>query len=71
MYPQSNGSSERIIQTVEYTLKKCEEDGSDPYLGLLSYRTTPISPHLESLVRVTKQPQIQDYPANGNAVSSK
>ena len=47
-YPQSNGSSERMVQTVEYILKKCDEDGSDPYLGLLSYRVTPISPHLES-----------------------
>ena len=37
-----------MVQTVEYILEKCDEDGSDPYLGLFSYRVTPISPHLES-----------------------
>ena len=48
MYPQSNGSSERMVQTVECILKKCDEDGSDPYLGLLSYPATPISHRLKS-----------------------
>ncbi len=48
MYPQSNESSERMVQTVKDILKKCDEEGSDPYLGLLSYRTTPVSHHLKS-----------------------
>ena len=42
MYPQSNGSAERMVQTVENILKKCEEDKEDPYLALLSYRATPL-----------------------------
>ena len=49
MYPQSNGSSERngsSVQTVECILKKCDEDGSDPYLGLLFNQATPKSHHL-------------------------
>lgn len=48
MYPQSNGSAERMVQTVENILKKCEEDGEDPYLALLSYRATPLDNHLKS-----------------------
>ena len=48
MYPQSNGSAERMVQTVENILKKCDEEGEDPYLGLLSYRTTPVSSNLKS-----------------------
>ncbi|PFX13349.1 Uncharacterized protein K02A2.6 [Stylophora pistillata] len=48
MYPQSNGSAERMVQTVENILKKCDNEGEDPYLGLLPYRTTPISSNLKS-----------------------
>ena len=47
-YPQSNGSAERMVQTVENILKKCDEEGEDPYLGLLSYRSTPVSSDLNS-----------------------
>ena len=42
-YPQSNGCVERMIQTVKKCLKKHLKDGDDPYLALLSLRTTPIS----------------------------
>ena len=48
MCPQSNGSAERMVQTVENILKKCDEEGEDPYLGLLSYRKTPVSSNLNS-----------------------
>ena len=48
MYPQSNGSSECMVQTMKDILKKCDEEGSDPYLGLLCYRFTPVSHHLKS-----------------------
>ena len=36
-YPQSNGFSDRMVQTVQNLLKKSEAAGEDPYLALLSY----------------------------------
>ena len=47
-YPQSNGMSERAIQTIKNLLKKACEDGNDPYIALLEYRNTPISGLKES-----------------------
>ena len=37
-YPQSNGHTERAVKTVKGLLK----DSEDPYLSLLSYRSTPL-----------------------------
>lgn len=39
-YPQSNGLAERSIQTVKKMLTKCLLSNTDPYLGLLSLRTS-------------------------------
>ena len=36
-YPQSNGQVERTVQTV----KRLLEDSEDPYMAVLTYRTTP------------------------------
>ena len=38
-YAQSNGLSERAVQTVKRTLKKAD----DPYIGMLEYRNTPVT----------------------------
>ena len=37
-YPASNGQAERTVQTVKNLLKKAE----DPFIALLSYRSTPL-----------------------------
>jgi hypothetical protein len=42
-YPQSNGQSERFVQTVKNIMKKCLEDGHDLHLALLNYRASPIA----------------------------
>ncbi|UYV63361.1 K02A2.6-like, partial [Cordylochernes scorpioides] len=38
---RSNGLAERNIQTIKNQLIKCREEGSDPYLAILTYRNTP------------------------------
>ena len=36
MYPQSNGQSERAVQTMKNMLKRSNDEGRDPYLALES-----------------------------------
>ncbi|UYV64396.1 hypothetical protein LAZ67_3000523 [Cordylochernes scorpioides] len=38
---RSNGLAERNIQTVKNQLIKCRDEGSDPYLAILTYGNTP------------------------------
>ncbi|XP_069133142.1 uncharacterized protein [Argopecten irradians] len=42
-YAQSNGLSERMVQTIKNFLRKAEESNGDPYISLLEYRNTPLS----------------------------
>ena len=37
-----------MVQTIKNILEKCHEEGGDPYLGVLSYRATPVDHHLKS-----------------------
>ena len=48
LYPQSNGLSERTVQTVKNVLQKCKESGQDPHLAMLCVRSTPLSHDLPS-----------------------
>ena len=41
-YPQSNGQSKRIVQTVKNTLIKACEGPDDPYLALLAINAIAI-----------------------------
>ncbi|XP_020621537.1 uncharacterized protein K02A2.6-like [Orbicella faveolata] len=58
LYPKRNGFIERMVQTVKNLLKKSDAAGQDPYLALLSYRTTPIDRNLPSPAKVLSQ---RDY----------
>ncbi|KAL9978440.1 hypothetical protein ACROYT_G015954 [Oculina patagonica] len=48
LYPQSNGLSERTVQTVKDLLQKCKETRQDPHLAMLCLRSTPLSHDLPS-----------------------
>jgi hypothetical protein len=48
MYPQSNGLSERAVQTVKRLLQKCKESNLDPHLAMLCLQSTPLSHDLPS-----------------------
>ncbi|CAM1302195.1 Uncharacterised protein g3183 [Pycnogonum litorale] len=47
-YAQSNGFAERMVQTVKNIMKKSDRSADDIYLGLLTYRTTPVDTKLPS-----------------------
>lgn len=40
-HSQSNGMAESGVKIFKNIFKKCKEDNSDPYIGLLNYRNTP------------------------------
>ena len=40
-YPQSYGQAENYVKTMKNMLRKCHDEGRDPYIALLEYRTTP------------------------------
>ena len=44
-FPSSNGLVEKAVQTVKNIITKSIESGTDPCLGLLAYRSTPIDNH--------------------------
>ena len=46
--PQSNGMTERCVQTMKASLMKTMEEGEDVNLALLTYKTTPLSHSLPS-----------------------
>ena len=48
LYSQSNGFIARPVQTVKNLIRKAETSGQDPYLALLTYRTTPVDSNLPS-----------------------
>ena len=41
-FPEANGEAERAVQTLKVLLKKSLASNSDPYLALMSYRSTPL-----------------------------
>ena len=42
-HSQSNGMSERSIQTVKQLFRKAHEEGKDEYIAMLEYRNTPVT----------------------------
>lgn len=39
-YPKGNGLAEQTVKLIKYTLMKCKEENSDPYLALLHLRNS-------------------------------
>ncbi|CAB4035721.1 Hypothetical predicted protein, partial [Paramuricea clavata] len=67
MYPQSNGLSERAVQTVKRLLQKCKESNLDPHLAMLCLGSTPLSHDLPSPAELLNS---RIYQTNLPAVSS-
>ncbi|CAB4026741.1 Transposon Ty3-G Gag-Pol poly [Paramuricea clavata] len=47
-HPKSNGFAENSVKTIKKLLKKAKKANDDPYLALLSYRSTPTADGLPS-----------------------
>lgn len=43
LYPKANGKAEKGVEIVKRLLKKAAETKSDPYLALLTYRSSPLA----------------------------
>ena len=46
-YPQSNGLSEKVIQTVKSLFYKAKKEGADLYKALMIYHNTPLTRNLQ------------------------
>ena len=68
LYPQSNGLSERAVQTVKRLLQKSKESNLDPHLAMLCLRSTPLSHDLPSPAELLNS---RTYQTNLPAVSSQ
>lgn len=65
-YPQSNGQSERMIQTIKQLLRKADAVGRDPYIALLEYRNTPVCGMTSSPAQLLMSRMLRDkLPATG------
>ena len=51
-YPQSNGLAEKYVQIVKNLFHKAKEEGQDLHKCLMTYRNTPLSSHLQSLMQI-------------------
>ena len=51
-YPQSNGLAEKYVQIVKNLFHKAREEGQDLYKCLMTYRNTPLSTTLQSLMQI-------------------
>lgn len=63
-FPRSNGLAEKGVQIVKRLLKKCAHSGQDFWLGLLTYRATPLecgSAPAELLMRRKTRTLLPDF----------
>ena len=51
-YPQSNGLAKKYVQVVKNLFHKAKEEGQDLYKCLMTYRNTPLSSTLQSLIQI-------------------
>ena len=71
-YPQSNGLSERFVQTVKKMMGKTLEDGKEPHLAILEYRNTPVSGISYSFAQLLMNRRLKDkLPTTWNLLNSE
>ena len=70
LYSQSNGQSERAVQTIKNLLKKASEEGRDPYLALMAYRNTPVTGMSYSPAQMLMSRSLNTKVSKGFAITS-
>jgi len=58
-YPQSNGLSEKFVQTAKRLITKSVRDRKDPYISLLEYRNTPLAENGKSPAQMLMSRQLR------------
>ena len=51
-YPQSTSIAAKYVQIIKNLFHKAKEEGQDLHKGLMTYRNTPLSSHLQSSMQI-------------------
>ena len=70
-FPSSNGLVEKAVQTVKNIISKSIESATDPYLGLLAYRSTPLDNHKSPAELLMGRTLKTDLPVVENQLNDK
>ena len=70
-YPQSNGLAKKYVQIVKNLFHKAKEEGQDLHKCLMTYRNSPLSSHLQSLMQILSNRAIRSSLPLSNAAKQQ
>ena len=70
-YPQSNSLAEKYVQIIKNLFHKAKEEGQDLHKCLMTYRNTPLSSHLQSLMQILSSRTTRSTLALSNAAKKQ